>query len=222
MPHFDKDFLAFFKELEKNNSKDWFDINRKRYESSVKKPFKAFMLEMVAAYGELYPQTDVSENYRVMRINRDIRFSADKTPYKIHMAGSVSKHGKKETNLPGLYVQANHKDVRVYSGVFGLDKEQLYDVRDHIKENLSEFNKLVSAKKFVDIYGEILGEKNKRLPKEFQEVEEQQPLIANKSFYWFFKLEPGLVTKDDLIPQLISHYKASLPLNTFFEKALGV
>lgn len=220
MPNFDKDYIAFFKELEKNNNKDWFDANRKRYENSVKKPFKAFMVDLAEALGPLYGGMDLSENFKIMRINRDIRFSADKTPYKIHMAGMVSAHGKSEMTKPGVYVQANHADVRLYSGAHGLDKDLLYDVREHITNNLQEFNKLIGAKAWKETYGEILGEKNKRLPKEFQAAAEEQPLLYNKSFYWFFKLKPAVIVKDELIPELVKNYKKTLPLNEFFEKAL--
>ncbi len=221
MQYFDNDFLEFFKELEANNNKDWFDENRKRYEKSVKKPFKEFMLRLVQALQEIYPDIDLSDKSSIMRINRDIRFSADKTPYKIHMAGMVSPHGKKEMSKPGFYVQANHNDIRVYSGVHMLEKESLQMVREHIKDNLEEFDKLISAKDFVSTYSEILGEKNKRLPKEFQEVEAKQPLIANKGFYWYFKLKPSVITKENLIEQLIDNYKKALPVNAFFEEALA-
>jgi uncharacterized protein (TIGR02453 family) len=221
MPYFDKNFLSFFKELEKNNHKPWFDENRKRYESDVKKPFKEFIAEMAKAMQPLYPNSDLSKNTSIMRINRDIRFSADKTPYKIHMAGKVSPKGTKDKTNPGLYVQANHKDVRVYSGSFSLEKEQLYAIRSHINNDLDRFNKLVTDSKFTSTFSEILGDKNKRLPPEFRDAEAAQPLIANKGFYWYFKLPPANLTKDSLIQELISRFQVTLPVNNFFDEALS-
>ena len=221
MAHFDKDFLAFFKELEKNNNKEWFDENRKRYEKTIKVPFKAFILELVEALQPFYPDVDLGSNFQIMRINRDIRFSADKTPYKIHMGGMIMPEGVKDKTRPGLYVQMNHKDVRIYSGAHDLEKNQLHNVRSHISYNLEEFSRLISDKKFVDTFGEILGEKNKRLPVDFREAEQEQPLIANKSFYWFVKMDPKLILSDNLIEELVKRYEISLPLNTFFNEALN-
>ena len=124
MKYFDRDFINFFSELEKNNNKEWFDGNRKRYEKSVKEPFKLFVDGLVVQLQELYPDVDLTGKASVMRINRDIRFSADKTPYKIHMSAMILPYGRKEEMMPGMYVQANHVDVRVYSGAHDLDKDK--------------------------------------------------------------------------------------------------
>jgi len=221
MVHFDKDYASFFRELEKNNSKEWFDQNRKRYEKNIKIPFKNFMTTLAEHLQEFYPEADLSTNFSVMRINRDIRFSADKTPYKIHMAGMVMPGGVKDKTRPGLYVQVNHKDIRVYSGSMMLEKEQLQAIREYIADHLDEFNKLISDKNFTEIFGEISGEKNKRLPKEFQETSEIQPLIANKEFYWFFKIKSTEITSNNLVDILVDKFQTTLPLNSFFEKALG-
>ncbi len=221
MKYFDEDFLAFFEELEKNNSKSWFDLNRKRYEKSVKIPFKKFMANLVSELQSLYPEKNLEENYSIMRINRDIRFSKDKTPYKIQMSSIILPNGKKDKSKPGFYIQANHKDVRVYSGCHGLDKTQLQSIREQIKGNLDEFSELISSKDFVDLYGEILGEKYRRIPKEYVEVAQKQPLINNKEFYWYFKISSEELLKDDLIASLTSKYKKALPLNWFFENALN-
>jgi uncharacterized protein (TIGR02453 family) len=221
MKYLNEDFLNFFKALESNNSKEWFDENRKHYEKAVKKPFKNLALELCKALQPYYPNVDLSNNFSISRINRDIRFSADKTPYKDHMGVMILPGGKKDKTRPGFYMQANHKDVRVYSGSYMPDKDQLLLIRTYILHNLEEFNTLVNAKEFVDSFGEIRGDKNKRLSANFKDTMEIQPLIANKSFYWFFKLKPEVITQDDLINQLITGYEKSLPLNNFFEKALG-
>lgn len=221
MTHLEQDYLDFFRELEQNNSKAWFDENRKRYENSVKKPFKKLVIELCKNLQILYPSVDLTERFSIMRINRDIRFSADKTPYKIHMGATIMPSGSKDKSRPGFYVQANHNDVRVYSGSFGLEKDSLYNLRDHIHQNLDRFAKLVNDPEFKDVFGEILGDKNKRLPPEFKDSMAKQPLIANKNFYWFFKLNPELLTQDDLIKVLILKYEKTLPLNAFFEEVLG-
>ena len=96
MPYFEKDFLEFFKELEKNNNKDWFDANRKRYEKVIKDPFKAFVQKMIDRMHELDSSVIIQPKDCIFRINRDIRFSKDKTPYKSNVSAVVGVGGKKK------------------------------------------------------------------------------------------------------------------------------
>ncbi|MDL5046489.1 DUF2461 family protein [Oscillatoria amoena NRMC-F 0135] len=85
MVYFDADYINFFDGLENNNTKEWFDTNKKIYENKVKKPFNAFIEELIAAYNALGYKIPMTAKDAIMRINRDIRFSNDKSPYKTHM-----------------------------------------------------------------------------------------------------------------------------------------
>ncbi len=220
MSYFTNDFLDFFKELAANNNKDWFDANRKRYETSVKAPFKAFVQEMIDRVAKVDPTVSIEPRDAIFRINRDIRFSKDKTPYKTHVAAIVSPGGKKDKTTPGMYIQLGPEDLRFYGGAHMLDKEQLYNVRNYIMQHLDEFNKVITAKKFKDTFGEIHGEKNKKLPKEFQATAEQQPLLFNKAFYYFAKMAPETVTDPKLADLFMQQYKTSEPVKDFLTQAL--
>ena len=79
---FSDETLAFLNGLKANNSRDWFDANRKSYEAAVKAPSKAFSDIMA---GELERLTGTAQKPKIFRINRDIRFSKDKTPYNTHI-----------------------------------------------------------------------------------------------------------------------------------------
>lgn len=221
MIYFDADYLTFFSGLETNNTKEWFDANKKTYENKVKKPFAAFTEELIAAYNSLGYNIPMTVKDAVMRINRDVRFSNDKSPYKMYMSAMVSPHGKKDTTKPGMYIEANHKHVRLYTGSHMLEKQDLYNVREHIANNVAEFTKLVTAKTFKDVFGEIRGEKNKILPPEFKETAEKQPLIYNKSFYYFANFDPKTLLQDGLVEKFIAAFKVALPVNNFFEEALS-
>ena len=96
MADFTKDYLDFFIELAGNNNKDWFDINRKRYEQSVKKPFYAFVQRLIDHFALSYPAfKELTASECVFRINRDIRFSKDKSPYKMMCSAVIAPNGKK-------------------------------------------------------------------------------------------------------------------------------
>ena len=219
MAHFDRKFTKFLRELSKNNNRDWFNANKPRFISDVKEPFEAFMEYMIDKIGAIDKRVMLPVKDCVFRIYKDTRFSKDKTPYKTHMAGIISPGGRKDMSRPGIYLQMNHEDVRIYSGLYKPEKKQLDAVRDTIAANPKQFKKLISAKKFKDTFGEIHGEKNKRLPKELVEAAEEQPLLYNKQFYYFEKHKPSVMYEDNFPKLIINSFKAARPLNEFWEEA---
>ncbi len=219
MAYFTKDFLKFIKDLSKNNNRDWFNANKSRYIEHVKEPFEAFVQVMIDEMQKLDPNILITPKDAIFRIYRDTRFSKDKTPYKTSVAAVISQKGRKDTSSPGIYVQFNAEDARVYSGAYQLDKNALQNVREGIASNLEEFNALINDRKFKNKFGEIQGEKNKRIPKEFQEIVEKQPLIANKQFYYFAKFEPEFVLDPKLPKKLMEYYKVARPLGNFLWNA---
>jgi len=220
MPYFNQDFLDFFKELAGNNNKDWFDVNRKRYEREVKVPFQKFIEHMISLVHKEDPKVNITYKESIFRINRDIRFSKDKTPYKTQVSGIISRGGKKDKVTPGIYIQLTPEHVRVYGGIFSCDKEQLYDIRSYILTHGNDFQKAYKNKTFVDKFGEIRGERNKMIPKEFRELGEKEELIYNKQFYYFGQMEPEVVLDEKLPEMIMSYYRASEPVKDFLEKAL--
>ena len=221
MPYFTKDYIDFFKELSNNNNRDWFQTNKKRYEKSVKDPFNNFVSALLEELQKDWGPIPWTAKDFVMRIYRDTRFSKDKTPYKDYMAAMVSQYGRKEMTRPGIYLHANHNGVELYTGCYVLEKENLYNVRSKIIENAKQFNALINDSKFKQTYGEVLGDKHKRLPKEFQEAAEKQPLIYNKGFYYCSKLPAKELLSDHLVNKIIANYKVAEDINQFLDSALG-
>jgi len=219
MAYFTKDFLKFIKDLSKNNNRDWFNANKSRYIEHVKEPFEAFIQVMIDEMQKLDRNVLITPRDAIFRIYRDTRFSKDKTPYKTHISAIVSRGGRKNKSSPGIYIQFSAEDARIYSGAYELDKNALQNVREGITSNLKEFNSLINDRKFKNKFGEILGEKNKRIPKEFQEIAEVQPLIANKQFYFFAKFDPEIVLDPKLTKIMIDHYKIAQPLGNFLWEA---
>ena len=218
MPYFSQDFLDFFKELAANNHKDWFDENRKRYHKSVKTPFYKILEDAIAEIQKVDPTIQIEPKHAAFRINRDIRFAKDKTPYKTNVSGIISPDGKKDKTTPGIYMELSPEHFRIYGGVYMLDKDQLYDLRDAISDNLEEFSRIISNKKFLKTYTEIRGEKNKRIDKEFREAAEIQPLIFNKNMYFFNSMAPETVLKENLMEIVMEHYHLGLPFSQFVRK----
>lgn len=220
MAWFSPDFNRFFIDLAPNNNKEWFDANRKRYEQSVKEPFEAFVSEVIKRVAKVDPKVAITPREAIFRINRDVRFSRDKAPYKSRMSAVVAAGGRKDHSTGGIYFELGPENVAFYGGQYMPDKEQLQLLREHIAANLAQFKKLRTAKAFVDRFEEIQGEKNKVVPKEFKAALAMEPLIANKQFYFMAELPPKTVTDPKLVDILVEHYRAMKPMNDFLAAAL--
>lgn len=219
---FTEEFLTFFKELARNNHKEWFQANKKTYEKAVKEPFYALVASVIEGVKQDDSELQLEVKNAVFRINRDIRFSKDKTPYKLHVAAVVSRGGRKNLGHPGIYFHLGIEKSMIGGGLYQLDKEALYKVRTAITKQPDRVNALLNDPTFKETYSEIRGDKNKIIPKEFKPALASMPLVANKQFYFMadyedetFLLQPNL---SDIILQ---HYHAAKPWNEFLYEAIA-
>lgn len=216
-----KEFVAFFKELSQNNEKEWFHANKKRYEKQVKEPFYDLVQDVINKMQALDPQVNIQPKDAVFRINRDIRFSKDKSPYKTYVAAVVSRAGRKNTAIPGMYFHIAADELLIGGGCHQPDKDVLYAIRSAIAANPDRVKKLQKDKRFREVFGEIEGEKNKILPAEFKDAAVDLPLIFNKSFYFMANYKgQKYVLRDDLGAFIIDHYKVGKGWHDFLMEAI--
>lgn len=220
MKYFDVDYLDFFEELSENNSKEWFDKNRKRYEKSVKTPFENFTVDMIAQLNLIDEKITMQAKDAMFRINRDIRFSNDKTPYKLHRACFISAGGKKDNAYPGYYIQLGKEGLILAGGIYEADKHIIQRFRTYIANNLDEFNSLINDKKFKDAFGELKGEKNKIIPKEFQQVFKKETYIANKQLYFWKEVDKKIIISENLVEFILENFKAAEKVKKFLTNAI--
>lgn len=220
MKYFTESFLQFLKELPANNNSEWFNANRKRYENEVKKPFEIFVTDLVKELQHFIPNLENQPKNYIFRINRDIRFSKDKSPYKIHVSAAIAPGGKKDFSFPGLYIQLAAEDCRIYSGLYELSTLELEKVRVKIATETDRFLALINDKNFKETFGNIQGEKYKKTPKGYEETFAKTELILNKNFYYYQIFPTEIVLNNDFLPYIIEKYKPTLQLNTFFAEAL--
>lgn len=222
MHYFDQDFLDFFKELAANNHKDWFDANRKRYEKKVKDPFKAFVGDLIQEVRKHELDVLIEPKDSIFRINRDIRFSKDKTPYKTNVSAIISTVGRKDHSVPGFYVDFGPEKVWMGGGAYFLPTDKLAKMRQQIAMDVSKFKKLIGAKAFTSLFAEgIQGEAQKRVPKELKETAEEFPMLYNKQFYYMAELKPDVILGENLMETAMNHYNSALPIQQFMKEALS-
>lgn len=217
-----KEYITFFKELSSNNNTAWFAQNKKRYEQHVKTPFAALVGEVIAEMKKADPGLQAEPKDCIFRINKDIRFSADKEPYKNYMAAIVSRGGRKDHSTPGIYFHIEANRVSIAGGCYSPEKEVLAKIREAIAADPKRINKILSGKKFVEVCGGLKGDKYKVLPAAYKEAAEKSPAMYNKSFH--FEVEhkgDKNILRKDLASFIVDHYKAASELNAFLNEAMG-
>ena len=217
-----ENYRQFFIELASNNNSEWFNTHRKRYEKDVKDPFNNLLAALIPKLAAIDTNmAGVKPSECIFRINRDIRFSKDKTPYKVMMSAAVAPGGKKNFSYPGFYFEATPEGITIYCGVYAAEKQQIDAIRSLIANDLHRFETLLNDKEFKEKFGgQILGETQTRIPKELKEAAEKQPVIYHKQFYYKSTLDESYLSRPDLDDILVDHFKAALPMSNFLKQGL--
>ena len=174
-------YFRFFRELTSNNSKAWFDENRSRYERDVKRPFHAMITAWIEAVQPFDPELQASASDVIYRINRDIRFSADKTPYKVQMGAHLNLRGKKAMGFPGVYMEVGAKGGAIAAGSYMPNKEELPALRDLVLHEGADLRAAISTPSFKKLYGELLGEESRFFLQSFAMLLHANRLSARSS-----------------------------------------
>ena len=212
-------YIDFFKALEQNNNKDWFDDHRKDYENDVRKPFIQLVDSVIPGLMEIEPSILPDAKKSLFRINRDIRFSADKTPYNLMMKSGLSPGGKK-SELPGFYLGIGTDYVHMGGGLYQLGKDALRNVRLLIASDTDKFLNIINEKNFVSKFEQLQGEQNKRIEPDFQPVIDKTSYILNKQFYAMAKVPTSdFINESNQAAFLLEYYKAVQPLHSFLTNA---
>ena len=214
-----QNYITFFKDLEKNNNKEWFHGHKTAFENDVKKPFLNLLDLLIPELIKLDSTISLNSKEALFRINRDVRFSKDKTPYHTLLKAGFSSNGKK-SKLPGFYLGISAEKIHVGGGLFNLKGEDLKKVRSVIADDPGELMEIVNSKSFITTFQELKGEQAKRLDKNFQATLSKTPYIANKQFYAMQELPLTVyLNSDKLLSIIIDSFKEINPLNQFLKKA---
>jgi len=220
MVYFTKNSFEFLTDLEKNNDREWFNANKKRFIEDLKDPFEKFIADLIEAMTPFFDSMPIAPKDAIFRIYRDVRFSKNKLPYKTRVSALVNPGGRKEMTRPGLYIEISAREIGIYSGLYMLDTQQLRNVRSHISHNLDLFDRLITNPSFKKTFGEVRGEQNKRIPKEFEEDLKEQPLLLNKQFYYFTTLPAASALQNGFIKEVVDTYKVAQPLSEFLYEGI--
>lgn len=211
--------LDFLIKLKKNNNKEWFDKNRPQYEL-IKIEFKNFINELIASIAKFDPSVKHLEAKDcIFRINRDVRFSANKAPYKTNIAAFISPEGKKSISA-GYYIHIQPGNCFLASGMWMPPAPQLSAVRQEIDYNAEEFRKIILSKEFKKHFKELSQEdKVKTTPKGYEKTHPEIEFIKLKSFIAMKAIDDKEVLSKNFIKSICTSFEVAHPLNAFLRRA---
>ena len=215
---FPKEALSFFKNLARNNDREWFQPRKEIFEQQVRGPMVELVEAINAQLTKFAPAHINEPKKAIYRIYRDTRFSSDKTPYKTHIAAIFPRKGQGKHISAGLYVAISAKEVEVAGGLYMPGPEELIAVRSWLAENHKAF--LKSAKVPVKLMGELQGTALQRVPKGFSTDHPAADLLKKKQWLYFATLDPKLATTPRLLPAVIERFKTMMPVLDMLNKAL--
>ena len=221
MAYFTTETLEFWRGLAANNSKTWFDAHRKDYEKHLKEPYTELAAALVEGIRADQPEYGIEPKQATYRINRDIRFSADKTPYKTELGITVGRNAKHDPSYPGYTCRVGVNGVAVAGGLYMPEPELRDRVRRYVGERSAELRKLTRRKAFIETFGELGGEAHKRAPADLKELAESEPLVLNKQWvFWAGFDDPELLLLPDLDEFILGHWATARPVMEFLKSAV--
>lgn len=209
-----KEALSFFKKLNKNNNRDWFNEHKpefKRIEAEVKSTYNYL--------GELMNQHDVIDKVKVFRIYRDVRFSKNKLPYKTHFGGSF--HRKKPELRGGYYlhIQPDNESF-IAVGFWEPNKEDLMRIRKEFEMDDEEIRDILKDKTFKNTWGDFVGNELKTAPRGFAKDHPAIDLLRKKQFIFIKKYSDKEVLAKDFIDNVYQSFKDARPYLDYMSDVL--
>ncbi len=218
---FHKDFLKFLSDLKLNNNKDWFDKNRDFYDKEIKNTSKLFVFEIGNQFLEKGLPFVADTKISLFRINRDIRFSQNKDPYKtnigIYFPYSINPETAKKSTPIGFYCHFEPESCFVAGGFYMPEPAELKHYRTRIYSDFEEFSKIIENKEFKSNFPEVLkmSEPLKKVPLGFPKEHQSAEFLKMKDLSYTCKIPTDLIHTNELIPFLIKKAEIITPFLTF-------
>lgn len=214
-----KQVLSFLGDLEKNNNKDWMHDNKKVYQQA-KAEFNEFVNQLITKLSEFDPDIlGLEPKHCTFRINRDIRFSKDKSPYKNNFGAYMAKGGKKGVG-GGYYIHLQPGESFMGGGIYMPPSDILSKIRQEIDYNPDPLLSILSEKSFKSYYGNLSGEQLKTAPKGYEKDHPHINLLRFKSFVVFRKLSGQEITSAGFLDDVAKGFQILKPLKDYLSVAI--
>ena len=222
--YFTPALFTFLKDLKVNNDRTWFKANQERYEESVRQPALDFITDYADRLAKISPHLVADARTvggSLFRIQRDTRFSKDKTPYKPNTGMHFRHEAAKDAHAPGFYVHLEPGSCFMGVGLWRPESKVAYAIRDRIDRDAAGWKKAARAKRFTDVFT-LTGDSLQRQPKGY---DPDHPLIDDlkrKDFIATASLTQKQVTSPDFMSDFDDRARRAKPFLGFLCTAVDV
>jgi uncharacterized protein (TIGR02453 family) len=213
-PNIPNEALEFFKKLEKNNDRDWFNDHKKEY--------KAIEVKVKVVYNSVFEQLkshDELDKLKMFRIYRDVRFSKNKSPYKTHFGGSFHRTKPKLRGGYYLHIQPNNESF-IATGFWEPAPADLLRIRKEFEMDDTEIRTILNDKKFNNVWGDFVGDEVKSAPRGFSKEHKAIDLIKKKQYIFVKKYTDKEVLDENFINEVGVAFKAIRPYFNYMSEVL--
>jgi uncharacterized protein (TIGR02453 family) len=216
---FSKETLEFLVKLKnpKNNNKVWFDKHRGIYESYVKEPMRLLIHTLSVEMKKLDDRIVIT-NKSIFRINRDIRFKKDKTPYKSHYAAAFTFDVIKNPEIPQFYFHINSDEFLFAAGQYSTDAGIMGRIKKQIFHRKEEFIEIINGRKLLKYFGGVQGDKYEKLPGKYsygKDDDKLKNIFMMKNMYVYRTYPPDISLDSGLADFIIDDVRTTYDFNKF-------
>ena len=214
-----KEILGFLKDLEANNTRDWFNLNRERYEVSRKKFLSVaeLLIHEIRKFDDEIPALNPKDC--VFRIFRDVRFSNDKRPFKTNFGCFIARGGR-NLGFAGYYFHIQPGECFLSGGVYMPPPEHLQAIRQEIYYHPQDFIQIIEKDDFKATYTLDYSDKLKKAPKGYPKEWEHLELIKNRSYAVGHPVNEEELLEPDFMVKAIEILKIIYPFNRYLNRAI--
>lgn len=220
---FPKELIAFFEDLKENNSKEWFDNHKQDYEDFVKQPSIEFVISVGEKLKQIVPRVNALPlvNKSLFRINRDTRFSRDKSPYKTNLGLWFWEGNRARMECPGFYFHLEDRNLMLGAGQYNFTPELLQKYREAVVDDKLGSGLRRAVNSVARNGYTIRGRHYKRAPRGFDPEHKRADLLRHNGLSAMYETKlPKEFFSPALVDYAFGHYKNMLPIHKWLLKAL--
>ena len=219
-PHFQPEAIAFLKQLARNNRREWFNPRKPLFLEHLRQPMLALIAALLEDMADYAPNFLRPAEKCIMRIYRDTRFAADKTPYKKNVAAWFAAGGLEKTSGAGFYVHLSKNELVIAAGCYMPDREQLRKLRLHLDQHHATLHKLLNAPALKRNFTQFEGLPLTRAPKGFPPDHPGMDLIRCRQWGVAATLPADIATTNALFQEVTKRFRQAAPLVDFLNQPL--
>jgi uncharacterized protein (TIGR02453 family) len=217
---FPKAGLDFLRELRRHNTREWFVERKQIYEEQVRLPMLQLVADLTSEMWEYAPDHTIDPARAVYRINRDTRFSDDKSPYKTHIAAIFPHRRMSKNSGASFYFNIAPDRIEVAAGIYTPKSAELRRIRHALLTEHERLRAILKTIEGAQPVAHLQGEKLKRAPRGFPADHAAEELLRRKAFYYDLPLSPDSAVSRRLFTELSTHFRLFAPFVGFLDECL--